>query len=60
MQLYLSDFERPMTEKIGSGNIFNDPGTGGLTCGRSGTVTVSADASRSTAGEEVRKNALTE
>ena len=32
VQLYLSDFERPVTEKLAKGDIFSDPSQGGLTC----------------------------
>lgn len=53
VQLYLSDFQRPVTEKVMKGDIFSDPSQGGLSCNRAGKVVVSATADRSTAGEEV-------
>ncbi|KAL1527905.1 hypothetical protein AB1Y20_009280 [Prymnesium parvum] len=54
VQLYLSDFERPVTEKFAKGDIFSDPSQAGLTCSRSQTrVVVAAAASRDRGGEEV-------
>lgn len=53
VQLYLSDFSRPVTEKIAKGDIFSDPSNGGLTCSSKGKVIVSADASEKLEGEEV-------
>lgn len=38
--LYLSDFQRPVTEKISKGDIFSDPSQGGLACSRKGDVVV--------------------
>lgn len=54
VQLYLSDFERPVTEKLVRGDVFSDPAQGGLTCSRSpGDVVVAASASLDKSGEEV-------
>lgn len=54
VQLYLSDFERPVTEKFAKGDIFSDPTQGGLTCSRSqARVVVTPAASMDKAGEEV-------
>ena len=53
VQLYLSDFQRPVTEKLAKGDIFSDPSQGGLSCSHSGKVIVSAEASLSPQGEEV-------
>ena len=36
VQLYLSDFQRPVTEKLAKGDIFSDPSSGGLTCSHKG------------------------
>ena len=52
VQLYLSDFQRPVTEKL-NGGMFNDPSQGGLTCSHMGKVVVSADANYKLDGEEV-------
>ena len=53
VQLYLSDFSRPVTEKLSKGDIFSDPSQGGLSCSHNGKVVVSSDASLSKEGEEV-------
>ena len=53
VQLYLSDFQRPVTEKLAKGDVFSDPSQGGLTCSHKGKVVVSAAASRAKDGEEV-------
>jgi len=53
VQLYLSDFQRPVTEKLSKGDVFSDPSQGGLSCSHSGKVVVSAAASTSLDGEEV-------
>ena len=53
VQLYLSDFQRPVTEKLAKGDVFSDPSQGGLTCSHKGKVVVSTAASTSKEGEEV-------
>ena len=53
VQLYLSDFSRPVTEKLSKGDIFSDPSQGGLSCSHNGRVVVSSEASLSKEGEEV-------
>ena len=53
MQLYLSDFERPVAEKLAKGDVFSDPSQGGLACGYKGTVVVDGTASTDKGGEEV-------
>lgn len=53
VQLYLSDFSRPVTEKLAKGDVFSDPSQGGLTCSHKGKVIVSAAASTKLDGEEV-------
>ena len=53
MQLYLSDFQRPVAEKLAKGDVFSDPSQGGLSCSHRGKVTVSAAASRDKGGEEI-------
>jgi CreA protein len=53
VQLYLSDFQRPVTEKLAKGDIFSDPSQGGLSCSHKGEVVVSAAASTDKGGEEV-------
>ena len=52
--LYISDFQRPVTEKLAKGDIFSDPSQGGFSCNhRPGKVIVSKEASRDKGGEEV-------
>lgn len=53
VQLYLSDFQRPVTEKLARGDIFSDPSQGGLGCSYRGKVVVSAGASTKPDGEQV-------
>ena len=53
VQLYLSDFTRPVTEKLAKGDLFSDPSQGGLTCSHKGKVVVAASASLKPDGEEV-------
>jgi len=53
VELFLSDFSRPVTEKLAKGDIFTDPANVGLTCSRNGRVVVSAKASENLDGEEV-------
>jgi len=53
VQLYLSNFQRPLTEKLSKGDLFSDPGQGGLTCSHAGRVVVSPSASTDAGGEEV-------
>ena len=44
--LYISDFQRPVTEKLAKGDIFSDPSQGGFSCNhRPGKVIVSKEAS---------------
>ena len=52
--LYISNFERPVTEKIGSGNFFTDPSSASVACARTGhPITVAANLKKGTGGEEV-------
>ena len=53
VQLYLSDFQRPVTEKLGKGDLFSDPSQGGLSCSHMGKVVVSAATNYKPDGEEV-------
>lgn len=52
--LYISNFERPLTEKIGNGNFFNDPSYASVACARtSGPTAVADNIAKGTQGEEV-------
>jgi len=53
VELFLSDFSKPVTEKLAKGDLFTDPANVGLTCSRNGRVVVSAKASENLDGEEV-------
>ena len=50
--IYLSDFERPVTEKLG-GDFFNDPSSSSLTCLQTGPIKVADNIDKSDKGEEV-------
>lgn len=54
MVLYLSDFDRPINEKL-SGNLFDDPSSSSLSCAQVGNVLPSQlkDISDNIAGEEI-------
>jgi catabolite regulation protein CreA len=53
VQLYISDFQKPMTEKIAKGDVFQDPTLAGLACSSRARVVVQPDATRSMEGEEI-------
>ncbi|GMI15168.1 hypothetical protein TrVE_jg7164 [Triparma verrucosa] len=60
VSLYISNFQRPITERISSGaNFFNDPSFASVGCVKttSGKVTVSDKVNKSTGGEEVFEEA---
>lgn len=50
--LYLSDFDRPITDKLAN-NFFNDPSSSALTCVRSGPMKFKQDIYMGKDGEEV-------
>ena len=50
--LYLSDFERPINEKL-TNNFFNDPSSSSLTCVKAGPTIAKQSLSYSKEGEEV-------
>ncbi|CAN0190215.1 unnamed protein product [Pylaiella littoralis] len=53
--LYLSDFSRPVADKLMNGDIFSDPSSAGLFCVRSGPMEVKAGLNSSKEGEELFK-----
>eukprot|EP00190_Bangiopsis_sp_CCMP1999_P005601 CAMPEP_0198736532 /NCGR_PEP_ID=MMETSP1475-20131203/66330_1 /TAXON_ID= ORGANISM="Unidentified sp., Strain CCMP1999" /NCGR_SAMPLE_ID=MMETSP1475 /ASSEMBLY_ACC=CAM_ASM_001111 /LENGTH=184 /DNA_ID=CAMNT_0044500355 /DNA_START=197 /DNA_END=751 /DNA_ORIENTATION=- len=60
VRLYISDFQRPLSEKLQK-NFFSDPSQAAVTCVKSGPIRVSKDVSESREGEEVfsqSRNAL--
>jgi catabolite regulation protein CreA len=50
--LYLSDFDRPITEKLAK-DFFNDPSSSSLTCVKAGPIKLSSDIYLGSDGEEV-------
>ncbi|CAB1121474.1 unnamed protein product [Ectocarpus sp. CCAP 1310/34] len=53
--LYLSDFARPVADKLMNGDIFSDPSSASLFCVRSGPMEVKDGISTSKEGEELFK-----
>ncbi|CAM9389927.1 unnamed protein product [Ectocarpus sp. 6 AP-2014] len=53
--LYLSDFARPVADKLMNGDIFSDPSSAALFCVRSGPMEVKDGISTSKEGEELFK-----
>lgn len=51
VELYLSDFDRPLTEKLQK-DFFSDPSSSSLTCVRTGPI-VAKDINTSPEGEDV-------
>lgn len=50
--LYISNFDRPITEKL-NGGFFNDPSSASVTCAKTGPVSVADNIATSVQGEEV-------
>jgi catabolite regulation protein CreA len=54
--LYISNFDRPVTEKLSKGNFFNDPSQASVACARTGTpVAIASNIAKGSDGEEVFK-----
>lgn len=52
--LYISNFDRPVTEKFSKGNFFNDPSYASVACARTGQkVAVASNINKTPQGEEV-------
>jgi len=52
--LYISNFDRPVTEKLSKGNFFNDPSQASVACARTGPkVAIASNINKSPQGEEV-------
>lgn len=52
--LYISNFDRPVTEKFTKGNFFNDPSYASVACARTGQkVAIASNINKTTQGEEV-------
>jgi len=52
--LYVSNFQKPITEKLNKG-FFSDPTTASISCAKTGKVSIADNINTSTAGEEVFK-----
>lgn len=52
--LYISNFDRPVTEKFSKGNFFNDPSYASVACARTGQkVAIASNINKTPQGEEV-------
>ena len=52
--LYISNFDRPVTEKFAKGNFFNDPSYASVACARTGQkVAIASNINKTPQGEEV-------
>lgn len=51
--LYISNFDRPLTEKLG-GNFFNDPSSTSVSCAKTGPIAIADNIAKGTGGEEGR------
>ena len=53
VSLYISNFQKPMTEKIAKGEIFSDPSFASVSCARTGPITIADNIAKGKQGEEV-------
>jgi catabolite regulation protein CreA len=53
VKLYISNFQIPVTERIGTGNFFSDPSYASVACARGAKVSIADNIARGPAGEEV-------
>lgn len=53
VELYIANFQRPLTEKISAGNFFNDPSYASVACVKTGKVSIADNLVKGTSGEEV-------
>mmetsp|Transcript_28681 Transcript_28681/g.34933 ORF Transcript_28681/g.34933 Transcript_28681/m.34933 type:complete len:148 (+) Transcript_28681:400-843(+) len=51
--LYISNFQRPLTEKLSKGDLFSDPSFASLGCAKTGPVSIADNIAIGTGGEEV-------
>ena len=56
VQLYITDFERPVTERLQK-NFFSDPTQASVACEQVGPVTIAPDIAKGKEGEEVFEQA---
>ena len=50
--MYISNFQKPMTEKIAKGEIFSDPSFASVSCARTGPITIADNIAKGKQGEE--------
>jgi catabolite regulation protein CreA len=54
VELYISNFDRPITEKLSGANLFNDPAYASVACAKTAKVVAIADTiAKGPGGEEV-------
>lgn len=53
VNLYISNFQIPLTERLGTGNFFSDPSYASVACSRSKQVAIADNIAKGPAGEEV-------
>mmetsp|Transcript_20158 Transcript_20158/g.49400 ORF Transcript_20158/g.49400 Transcript_20158/m.49400 type:complete len:211 (+) Transcript_20158:35-667(+) len=53
VKIYITEFEKPLVDRMKTGKVFQQPSSISLTCSRAGPVTVSKDIDKSIHGEEV-------
>jgi catabolite regulation protein CreA len=51
--LYVSNFQIPLTERIGSGKFFSDPSSASITCAKTGPIALADNLNTSPGGEPV-------
>lgn len=53
VSLYISNFQKPLTEKIAKGQLFSDPSFASVSCARTGPITIADNVAKGKQGEEV-------
>mmetsp|Transcript_26396 Transcript_26396/g.58638 ORF Transcript_26396/g.58638 Transcript_26396/m.58638 type:complete len:235 (-) Transcript_26396:1489-2193(-) len=53
VSLYISNFQKPLTEKISKGQLFSDPSFASVSCARTGPITIADNIAKGKQGEEV-------
>eukprot|EP00562_Extubocellulus_spinifer_P032808 CAMPEP_0178728276 /NCGR_PEP_ID=MMETSP0699-20121125/28327_1 /TAXON_ID=265572 /ORGANISM="Extubocellulus spinifer, Strain CCMP396" /LENGTH=244 /DNA_ID=CAMNT_0020380079 /DNA_START=69 /DNA_END=804 /DNA_ORIENTATION=+ len=53
VSLYISNFQKPLAEKISKGQLFSDPSFASVSCARTGPITIADNIAKGKQGEEV-------
>ena len=53
VSLYISNFQKPLTEKISKGQLFSDPSFASVSCARTGPITIADNIAKGKQGEQV-------